>query len=265
MLDPAELLREPLFPILALAFGLVIGSFANVCIYRIPAGRSVVVPGSACPSCARPIAWYDNLPVLSYAWLRARCRHCRAPIAPRYPLVEAANGALYLAIALTSGSSPRALAGMAFATALLVLALIDLDHQILPDAITLPGTALALLASGLEGGPRPLEALLSAAGGFLVFAAIAEVWRRGRGVEALGQGDWKMAALLGAFLGGQQLLLTVFLATLAGSLVGLGLILARRGDSQSKLPLGTFLGFSGILVLLCGEPVLRWYQGFFDV
>jgi len=265
MLELGELLREPLFPVLALAFGLLIGSFANVCIYRIPAGRSIVTPRSACPRCGREIAWYDNLPVLSYAWLFGRCRHCRSPISLRYPAVEAANGLVYLSIALTWGATPRSFAAMAFATALLVLALIDLDHQILPDVITLPGTALALLASGLPGGPRPLDSLLSAAGGFLVFAAIAEAWRRGRGVEALGQGDWKMAAMLGAFLGGQRLLLTVFLATLAGSLVGLGLILARRGDSQSKLPLGTFLGFSGIVVLLFGDPALRWYQGFFDV
>lgn len=251
----------------AALLGLLTGSFANVCIHRLPAGRSVVRPPSACPACARPIAWYDNVPVLSFALLLGRCRGCRAPISLRYPAVEAANGVLYLAVAMTEGATPRAAVLMAFVTALLVLALIDLDHQLLPDVITLPGIAAGLGASVLvpDWPIRPLAALLSAASGYLALFAVAGAYKRARGVEGLGQGDWKMVAMLGAFLGWEKMLLTVFLATLAGTAVGIGLMALRGRSSQHALPLGTFLGLAGILVLVAGGPVIAWYRELLDV
>lgn len=261
--SPAELLSPPFFPWVALALGLILGSFANVCIHRLPLRRSVVAPASACPACGAAIRPWDNVPVLSFLLLRGRCRACRAPISWRYPAVEALNGALYFGLAWSFGPAPRTFVWMGLVTALLVLSLIDLEHYLLPDVITLPGIGAGLLASALPGSPRPLEAALAAAGGFLGCWAVAALYRRTRGVEGLGQGDWKMAAMLGAFLGGKGVILTVFLAALLGSLVGLALIALAGGTSRQKLPFGTFLGVAGIVVVFVGEPVLGWYAGFF--
>jgi leader peptidase (prepilin peptidase)/N-methyltransferase len=153
---------------------------------------------------------------------------------------------------------------MALVTALLILSLIDLEHQLLPNVITLPGIVVGLGASVLPGSPvGPLGAVAAAAGGFVALATVAEVYRRTRGVEGLGQGDWKMVAMLGAFLGWERLLLTVFLATLSGTLVGLALMLFQGRNSKHALPLGTFLGMAAIFVVFAGAPVLEWYRGLF--
>lgn len=257
-----EALAPWLFAACALLLGLVVGSFANVVIHRWPRGESVVSPRSRCPGCARPIPAWENVPVLSYALLGGRCRGCRMRIAPRYPAVEAASGLAYGAIAVLEGPTPRGLATMAFVTAMLVLSLIDLDHQLLPDVITLPGIALGLAASVLPDSPvTPLAATGGAAGGYLAFWGVAAAYRRARQVEGLGQGDWKMAAMIGAFLGWERLLLTVFLAAVAGTLVGLALMRLRGRDSRHALPLGTFLGAAAVFVVFAGDPVLAWYKG----
>ena len=255
-------LLQALWPWAALLAGLVVGSFANVCIHRIPLGLSVVRPRSRCPRCQAAIGALENVPVLSYLALGGRCRSCREPISARYPLVEAANGALYFSLARILGPTPLAAATMAFVTALLVLALIDYDHHLLPNVITLPGIAFGLAASPLPGPPTPIEAVVAAAAGYLAFFAVAKAYERTRGVEGLGQGDWKMTAMLGAFLGWQKLLLTVFAATLGGTLIGLALMAFGGRDSRHALPLGTFLGLAGIAVVLAGQAVLDWYAGF---
>ena len=189
------------------------------------------------------------------------CSNCRVSIPIRYPLVEAVNGGLWLALALTRGPSLQTLASMVLVTALLVLSLIDLDHMLLPNVITLPGILLGIVASALPGSPiSPLEAAAAAAAGYLGFAAIWWAWKVLRGLDALGQGDWKLAAMLGAWLGWQQMLLTVFIACLIGALVGV--VLLRR-QAQDKLPLGTFLGASGIVVVFFGDRLLSWYGGLF--
>jgi leader peptidase (prepilin peptidase)/N-methyltransferase len=196
--------------------------------------------------------------------LRGRCRACRAPISWRYPAVEAANGLLWLALAYWHGPTPRSFVEMALFSALLVLSLIDLDHQLLPDVITLPGVAIGLAASFLPGSPvTPLQALLAAAGGWLAFAAVAKAYEKTRGIEGLGQGDWKLAALLGAFLGWQKMLLTVLLASMAGTLVGLLAIALRGRDMRYALPLGTFLGAAGVVTVFVGDALLAWYRGLF--
>jgi leader peptidase (prepilin peptidase)/N-methyltransferase len=260
--DWTLLLRSPAFETTALLLGLVVGSFANVCIHRLPRRESVVSPPSRCPSCGALIRARDNVPVLSWLLLRGRCRSCRAAISPRYPAVEAANGLLWLALAVLRGPRAQTLVAMALVTALLVLSLIDLEHQLLPDAITLPGIAAGLAASFLPGSPvRPLAAFLAAAGGWLAFAAVAKAYERLRGIEGLGQGDWKMAAMLGAFLGWQPLLLTVLLASVAGTAVGLGAIALRGRDMRHALPLGTFLGAAGISTVFFGDALLAWYRG----
>jgi leader peptidase (prepilin peptidase)/N-methyltransferase len=250
-----------LWPWLALLVGLVVGSFANVCIHRLPDRQSVVRPRSRCPRCGAAIGAADNVPILSYLALRGRCRACRAPISPRYPMVEAANAAMYFALARLMGATLSAAVAMAFVTALLVLTLIDYDHQLLPDAITLPGIVLGLAASLLPGPPTPLSSAATAAGGYLAFWAVASAYERTRGVEGLGQGDWKMTAMLGAFLGWEKLLLTVFVATLSGTVVGLGLMAFGGRSGRHALPLGTFLGIAGIAVVFAGQPVLDWYRG----
>jgi leader peptidase (prepilin peptidase)/N-methyltransferase len=262
--DWSLLLRSPAFEVTALLLGLIVGSFANVCIHRLPRGTSVVHPPSRCPACGTLIKAYDNLPVLGWLLLRGRCRACRVPISWRYPVVEAANGLLWLALAFWHGPAPRTFVEMAFVTALLVLSLIDLDHQILPDVITLPGLGLGLAASFLPGSPvTPLVALLASAGGWLTFASVAKAYEKTRGVEGLGQGDWKLAALLGAFLGWQKLLLTVLVASLGGTVVGLLAIALRGRDMRYALPFGTFLGAAGVLAVFLGDVLLGWYRGLF--
>jgi leader peptidase (prepilin peptidase)/N-methyltransferase len=262
--DWTLLLRTPAFEVTALLLGLVVGSFANVCIHRLPLGQSVVTPPSRCPGCSARILAKDNVPVLGWLLLRGRCRSCRAPISWRYPAVEAANGLLWLALAALLGPRPWTFVAMALVTALLVLSLIDLDHQLLPDVITLPGIAAGLAASLLPGSAvTPLGALAAAAGGFLAFAAVAKAYESTRGVEGLGQGDWKMAAMLGAFFGWQKMLLTVLLASVAGTVVGLLAIALRGRDMRYALPLGTFLGAAGIGVVFFGDALLAWYKGLF--
>jgi leader peptidase (prepilin peptidase)/N-methyltransferase len=275
-------LRTPDFEVTALLLGLVVGSFANVCIHRLPLERepatgrfswaidmwrqmrSVVHPPSQCPRCGQRIRPWDNVPVLSWLLLRGRCRSCGGPIAWRYPVVEAANGLLWLALAATRGPRAQTVVAMVLVTALLVLSLIDLEHQLLPDAITLPGIAVGLAASFLPGSPiRPLAAAAAAAGGFLAFAAVACAYRKVRGVEGLGRGDWKMAALLGAFLGWQKMLLAVLLACVAGTVVGLAAIALRGKSMRYALPLGTFLGAAGAVVVFLGDVLLVWYRGLF--
>ena len=263
-LDRFVVLPPPLLGFLVLTLGSIIGSFANVCIYRIPKGQSVVAPRSRCPRCERPIAGFDNVPVLSWLILRGRCRSCRAPISIRYPLVELANGGLWLGLLIVHGPSVSTVVLALLSTALLVLALIDLEHQILPDVITLPGIVLGVGCSFLPQWPvGPLVAIAAAAGGFLVFWGVAAAYRISRGVDGLGQGDWKLAALLGAFFGWQMLLFIVFAASIGGTAVGLVLATRRSAGLKHALPFGTFLGFAAILAMFVGSPTLRWYGGFF--
>jgi leader peptidase (prepilin peptidase) / N-methyltransferase len=278
--DLSALAQSPGFEIVALVVGLAVGSFANVCIHRLtidfePAGgrlgwlrdigrqlRSLLDPPSHCPRCQRAIRPWDNVPILSWLLLRARCRDCGLPISPRYPAVELLNGLLWLGLALRQGPRPETVVQMVLASALLVLLLTDLEHFLLPDAITIPFTWAGIGLSFVPGWHlRPVAAIGAAAGGYLVFWALASAWRRWRGIEALGEGDWKLAAMLGAFLGWDSLLLTLVLASAAGSLFGVAVILARRGSLQSRLPFGTFIAAAAILVLFVGRSWLAWYAG----
>lgn len=245
-------------------FGLLAGSFANVCIHRIPKDESIVAPRSRCPRCRTPIAAPDNVPLLSFIRLRGKCRSCGAAIPFRYPLVELLNGALYAAIAALHGVTPASLTAMAFATALVVLGFIDLDHRILPDVVTLPGIGLGIAASLIPVGPSTLESLLSAAGGYLGFGVIAATYRHLRGREGLGHGDWKMAAMLGAFLGWRQTLFAVFMGSLLGTVAGLALMTFLGKDSRYALPFGTFLALGGIAALFLGDAAVAWYGRFLE-
>lgn len=262
LMSPAELFEPPAFEWTALTLGLIVGSFANVCIHRLPRHESLVFPHSSCPTCSTPIPARDNVPVLGWLLLGGWCRTCRTPISMRYPLIEAVNGALYWFLAATRGPSAATFVAMGLGTALLVLSIVDLDHHLLPDAVTLPGVVVGCAASLVRQPPGPLEAVLSAAFGYLAMALVAWAAERYYGEEALGQGDWKMIAMLGAFLGARPTLMALFLATAAGAALGVAMIATGHGTRRMRLPLGTFLGLGGLAVLLAGDALGAWYERF---
>jgi leader peptidase (prepilin peptidase)/N-methyltransferase len=227
---------EGAWPLLALvfAFGACIGSFLNVCIHRIPADESVVTPGSRCPRCATPIAWYDNVPLVSWAVLGARCRACSASIPVRYPLVEAAAGGLAVLALVRFGATPFAAVAFAFTAALLLVTVIDLDHRFIPDEVSLPGILVGLAVSLLPGGLGPVDAVGGVLLGGGLLWAVAWGYERLTGIEGMGYGDVKLLAMMGAFLGWQAIPAVLIVASIAGSLVGVALIFARGGGVAGR-------------------------------
>jgi leader peptidase (prepilin peptidase)/N-methyltransferase len=243
-------------------FGLLVGSFLNVCIYRLPRGESIVWPASRCGACARALSWYENIPLVSWLVLRARCRTCGERISVMYPAVEATTGALFAAAPLVFGWTPLLAVRLAFACAMVVLFGIDLRHRILPNVITLPGV-VAGLACSLFLPPGLVAALIGAAVGGGALFAIGETYYRLRGVDGLGMGDVKMLAMIGAFLGWRQTIVTLVVASFLGSIVGMGVILSRRGGLQAALPFGTFLAIGALLAAVAGDAMLAWYLSFY--
>jgi len=246
----------------AALFGLVIGSFLNVCIYRLPRDQSIVWPASRCTSCGREISWFENVPVLSYAILRGRCRTCGDRISLMYPLVEVVTAGVFVAVAAAFGLSWLLPIRLLFGCAMIVLLVIDLQHQILPNEITLPGIVVGLAAS-LIAEPGWRDALIGALAGGGLLSLVAWGYERIRHQEGLGFGDVKMLAMIGAFLGWKLMLLTLVGASLLGSLTAGVLMLAGRADWQSKLPLGTFLAIAAVPVSLVGNTVVNWYAAFY--
>ena len=243
-------------------FGLAVGSFLNVCIYRLPRRESLNWPASHCTSCDRPLSWYENIPVASWLVLRGRCRTCRSRISVQYPIVELITGAVFLAGYLIYGLTPLLPARLLFACAMIVLFAIDLHHQILPNVITLPGIVIGFALSFLLP-PGPLASLIGLLAGGGILFAIAEAYYRLRGIEGLGMGDVKMLGMIGAFLGWPQMLVTLILASVAGSIVGVLLIVTRRGDMKAALPFGTFLACGALVAAVAGDALLDWYISFY--
>lgn len=256
------MIATPLQLVVAGLFGLVIGSFLNVCIYRLPRGTSVVFPPSACGSCGRELRWFENIPVLSWVVLAGKCAGCKAPIPLRYPLVELATGALFVATAAVTPVGALLAARLLFGCALIVLFAIDLEHQLLPNAITLPGIVIGL-AFALAGPPGWRSAVIGALAGGGVLYGIAAGYYFLRREDGLGMGDVKMLAMIGAFLGWQQMLLTLVLASFSGALVGLALIALQRGTMKYALPFGTFLAVGALAAMLAGQPIIDWYAAFY--
>lgn len=238
--------------------GLCVGSFLNVCIYRLPRRESIQWPGSRCTACGRSLSWFENVPVLSWSCLRGRCRTCAAPISAMYPLVELLTGALFVAGFALYGPTPLGAARVLFGCAMIVLFVIDLQHRILPNVITLPGVVVGLVLS-VWLPPGWMASLVGALAGGGVLFAIAESYYRLRGVEGLGMGDVKMLAMIGAFLGWQLAFVTLVLASLAGSIVGVGIIATGRGGMKAALPFGTFLSIGALVAAVAGDGLLRWY------
>ena len=242
--------------------GLLFGSFLNVCIYRLPRGESILWPGSRCTACGRQLAWFENIPVIAWVAQGGRCRSCGAAVSPQYPIVELVTGVLFAGAFMVYGFTPLLAVRLAFGCALIVLFAIDLEHQILPNVITLPGIVAGFVAS-LFLPPGWWSSLVGILLGGGVLFAIAEAYYRVRGQEGLGMGDVKMLAMIGAFLGWQLTLLTLVLASFAGSVVGVGLLATRRGTMQAALPFGTFLALGAIAAALIGQPLLAWYLSFY--
>lgn len=250
-------------PVIAIVFvfGAMIGSFLNVCIVRLPEERSIVRPRSHCPACGDEIAWYDNVPMLSYLLLRGRCRGCRIRISPLYPTVELLTGALAVALWLRLGTTLAFAGYFAFAAALVTITFIDLDHRIIPDVISLPGIAIGLAVSFVSPLVTPVGALAGALVGGGILLAVAGAYQMIRGQEGMGGGDIKLLAMIGAFLGWQSVFVTLMLASLIGSVIGVGLMLYQRADTRLAIPFGPFLAGGALISLFFGDRILAFYFG----
>jgi leader peptidase (prepilin peptidase)/N-methyltransferase len=252
---------QPLVIVYAFAVGAVVGSFLNVLIWRVPRRMSIVRPGSHCPACSSPIRWFDNLPILSWLLLGGRCRSCRGRISARYPVVEAVAGLLAVASLLRYGVSVAGFEAVVFAWTSLVLGLIDLEHQILPDVMTYPAIAFGLLGAALGGLTTIADAALGALAGALIPALVIVLYKLVRGIEGMGWGDVKYLAAIGAVFGLRDCLWVLVVAAVLGALVGLALIAAGRGSGRTALPFGSFLALAVLLWLYVpagwAPPLLR--------
>lgn len=250
--------------------GLVIGSFSNVCIYRIPRNESIVFPASHCPACGQTIKWYDNIPLLSYIILKGKCRFCQNAISIQYPLVESLTGSIYLFIFLSYGLHLKSIAYMFFCSALIIITFIDLKEEIIPDTISISFLILGFLLSVLIKTISPLDSLLGifVGGGTLLLVAVAGSYFFKK--EAMGGGDIKLSAMVGSFLGWQLTLLSLFLAFFSGAIAGVIILLKRKekkdvtgeeDDSISldTIPFGPFIALGSVIALFFGKAILNWY------
>ena len=245
------------FSVVSLLFGLVIGSFLNVVVYRLPRRESLVRPGSHCPRCGHAIRWYHNLPVAGWLILRGHCRDCGERISWRYPLVESLTGGLFVAAFFVFGLGGRLLLGWAFIAIMIIIVFIDLDHQIIPDKIVLPAAAAGLAASIALRPSGWWEYLVAAAGAAGFLFVIALIWAGG-----MGFGDVKMALLMGAVLG-RSVIVALFLAFFLGGIVGVALIATKVKSRKDRIPFGPFLAAGSIIALLCGQAILDLYLSLF--
>ena len=263
-------------------FGLIVGSFLNVCIVRLPRGGSIVHPPSHCPRCRGSIKFYDNIPLISFLLLRAKCRNCGEPISWRYPLVELTNALLYIGIVSEFWLGGEAFMMMVLCSSLIVITVIDYDHMIIPDRITLPGMLVGLTLAPFFMSPLSdplpfnLEALIPHAGpyltGFLnsliglilgggLLLSIGWAWEKLRHIEAMGGGDVKLMGMVGSFLGWKGALLTIMLGALAGSVIGVSLIALKRHKMEKLIPFGPFLAAGALASAFYGPDIVLWYLG----
>lgn len=240
-------------------FGAIVGSFLNVCIYRIPSEKSIVSPPSHCPSCGERVRPYDNIPLLSWLLLGGKCRFCRARISVRYPLVELLTALLTLFLFREYGFSADFAALFLFSAALVVITFIDLDHQIIPDIISLPGIPLGFAFSFFlpqVGWKNSLIGILVGGGSLLLVAYAYELVTR---KEGMGGGDIKLLAMMGAFLGWKSIPFIIFISSLLGSVIGISLMIAQKKDSKLAIPFGPFLASAAIIYIFFGDNIIGWY------
>jgi len=247
--------------VFAFLFGLAVGSFLNVCIYRIPLKKSIVRPPSSCPQCGDQIRFYDNIPILSYIVLQGRCRHCRTPISFRYPLVELVIGLLSVALFILFGPSLQYAFLFLFTAALVVITFIDLEHKIIPDVISLPGILLGLAFSFFpSAGISPLDALIGVVGGGGFLFLVGTVFEKVTGREGMGGGDVKLLAMIGAWMGWKALPFIILISSFTGALIGgLSLVVSRQG-MRSRIPFGPFLALGALVFLFFGNEIVSWFD-----
>ena len=289
VLPDLSLIPLPFIYVVAGVFGAIIGSFLNVVIHRLPREESIVLPSSRCPSCGAVIAFYDNVPVLSYLLIAGKCRSCKTHISARYPTVEALTAFLFVVVAWHDGPTLALPFDLVFVAAIISLVFIDAEHMILPNAITYPGIVFALIARVmvpyLLGQPHfdDLETLLNGPlAGLPLWAAslvgaflgaligggslwlMGWTWEKLRGIEAMGLGDVKMMFMVGAYLGWRLTILNIFLGVLSGSVIGMALMAWQgKRNMQMLLPFGVFLGIGAVAALLVGPNIVAWYAGQF--
>ena len=249
--------------ILAFIIGMCTGSFLNVCIYRLPMSKSIIHPGSMCPSCENPIHFYDNIPIISYLWLRGKCRFCSTPISIRYPLVEAMSGLLCLGVYLKFGPTAQALIYFTFIATLLAITFIDIDHRIIPDVISLPGIPIFFLASLLLPTLNYLDSLLGilAGGGILYLVAFGYTLLTKK--EGMGGGDIKLLAMIGALIGWKGVFFTIFVSSAVGTVSGMVIMLMTRKSMKLAVPFGPFLAIGAITYIFFGPQLLTLYFNMF--
>jgi len=248
--------------ILIFSLGLIVGSFSNVCIYRIPRNESVIYPASHCPKCRTKIKPVDNIPLLSYILLKGRCRNCGSKISIQYPVVEFLTGLIYLIIYLIYGLSIQSLVYIILSSALIIIAFIDLQEQMIPDIISLPGIVVGLILSFIVPYISFINSALGALVGGGIILIIAWVGSIIFKKEAMGGGDVKLAAMIGAFLGWRYTIISLFLGFFLGALTGIVLIITKIKKREDAIPFGPFIVLGSIITLLWGEKILLWYLGF---
>ena len=248
--------------VLIFILGLIVGSFSNVCVYRIPRNESIVYPASHCPKCHTTIKPIDNIPLLSYILLKGRCRNCKSKISIRYPVVEFLTGFIYLQIYLVYGLSIQTLIYIILSSALIIISFIDLNEQIVPDVISLPGIVIGFIISFFIPYISFINSALGilAGGGIILIIGLAGsvIFKK----EAMGGGDVKLAAMIGAFLGWRYIIISLFLGFFLGAIVGIILILSKIKSREDVVPFGPFIVLGSFITLLWGEKILSWYLGF---
>ncbi|MBW2513658.1 MAG: prepilin peptidase [Deltaproteobacteria bacterium] len=240
-------------------FGSCIGSFLNVCIYRLPNSKSIVYPPSACPGCQAPIRFYDNIPILSFLLLRGKCRSCQASISIRYPMIELMAGLFAVCVYLKFGLTPEALITYLLIASLVVITFIDLDHRIIPDAISLPGIPIGFAASFFSPAITYMESLMGILVGGGSLLLVAWVYNLITHKEGMGGGDIKLLAMIGAFVGWQGVLLTIFLSSAIGTLCGLLVMLRSGKNMKMVIPFGPFLAMGAMIHIFFGRELIFWY------
>ena len=245
--------------IVSIIFGAMVGSFLNVCIFRLPNEESIIWPGSHCPHCKNAIKFYDNIPLVSYFLLRGRCRYCKGSISLQYPLVEGITALSSLILIIKFGPSLSYLVYFAFVSALIVITVIDLYHQIIPDVISLPGIGVGLLVSLIIPQITFSNSLIGVllGGGSLFLVATLYQWLFKR--EGMGGGDVKLLAMIGAFLGWKAVILTILLSSLIGSVTGITIMVLKGKNFKYAIPFGPFLSLGAVISLFYGENIINWY------
>ncbi|RLB20208.1 MAG: prepilin peptidase [Deltaproteobacteria bacterium] len=254
---------DAILTIFSFLFGLALGSFANVCIYRLPLGRSIVSPPSSCPHCGQQIKFYDNIPLLSYLLLKGKCRVCGHPISAQYPLVELSMGLISLALFIRYGASYQYILYLLFTGSLVVITFIDLHHQIIPDVVSLPGIAVGFLSSFFLISVSWIDSVIGIVAGGGALLVIAIIFEKLTGREGMGGGDIKLLAMIGAWMGWKALPFIVLVSSLAGTIIGGGALLITGKGYGVRIPFGPFLAMGTLIYFFFGSMILQWYSRLF--